>query len=579
MIASSSPTVAAAERPSRGLRPLHPLLWVPSLYLAMGIPCNIIMGGTAARMYKSLGFTDGQITVTLGSIGIAWSLKPLWAAFLDMHCTKRSFVIAMELLLAALLVGVAMTLPGPDFFRTSIALFWVAAFASATHDICSDGLYLTALTKPVQARLAGVQGTFWMLGKVLVTGVLISVLDRVKTAQHWPEQRMWTMIMIACAGAMVLLGVLHFFTLPAGSVPRRPENLRQVAGSFLETAASFFHKRSFWGMIGVVLLYRLGEGLILIEGPLFLQSPVSQGGLGLTAGQVSDIDAIWGTVFSILGGLLGGVFASRLGLARAFVILAICLNLPHLTYVYLSRAATAGHEVGWPTIAAMVSIKKFGYGFGFVGNMIYMMQQIAPGRCTMTHYAFATALMNLVLVPMNMISGPLAEWLGFSSFFLVVAAASVPSVWAAWRAPFPLAADGPRAAGSDAADAHTTVTPDDPSRVAAAHRPVQLLAGRASIYAMLNLLAILLFDSKLLGALHGKGTGAGWIPLGFLLTNLALKIFLAQRAWLHARAAEAEAARTHETVYVRNARGARIATAVCGALSLVVLALAVKLAR
>ena len=63
----------------------HPWLWVPSLYLAMGIPFNVIMGGTAARMYKSLGYTDGHITIALGSVGVAWSLKPLWAAFLDMH--------------------------------------------------------------------------------------------------------------------------------------------------------------------------------------------------------------------------------------------------------------------------------------------------------------------------------------------------------------------------------------------------------------------------------------------------------------------------------------------------------------
>ena len=83
--------------------------------------------------------------------------------------------------------------------------------------------------------------------------------------------------------------------------------------------------------------------------------------------------------------------------------------------------------------------------------MIYMMQQLAPGRSTMTHYAFATALMNLVLVPTNMMSGPLGEWLGFSTYFLVVMVASVPSAWAAWRAPFPQS--GLRLPGADAAEA------------------------------------------------------------------------------------------------------------------------------
>jgi PAT family beta-lactamase induction signal transducer AmpG len=84
-----------------------------------------------------------------------------------------------------------------------------------------------------------------------------------------------------------------------------------------------------------------------------------------------------------------------------------------------------------------VSIEKFGYSFGFVGNMLYMMQQIAPGKYKMTHYAFSTALMNLMLVPTQMVSGPLADRMGYKSFFLFVVFASIPSIIAAWKAPFP----------------------------------------------------------------------------------------------------------------------------------------------
>jgi PAT family beta-lactamase induction signal transducer AmpG len=90
------------------------------------------------------------------------------------------------------------------------------------------------------------------------------------------------------------------------------------------------------------------------------------------------------------------------------------------------------------TVELLVSLEKFGYSFGFVGNMLYMMQQIAPGKYKMTHYAFATALMNLVLVPTQMISGPLADGLGYRRFFVFVLVASIPSIIAAWRAPFPI---------------------------------------------------------------------------------------------------------------------------------------------
>ena len=171
----------------------RPFLWVPSLYLAMGIPYNVI-NGTAVRMYKSLGYPDSQITVAVGSIGIAWSLKPLWAAFLDMYRTKKFFVLSMEMLCGLLFAAIAMSLAAPGFFQISIALLWVAAFASSTQDICADGVYLTALDKPGQARLAGVQGAFWVLGKVLATGLLISVLYNMRIAHGWSDQPWLTFI-------------------------------------------------------------------------------------------------------------------------------------------------------------------------------------------------------------------------------------------------------------------------------------------------------------------------------------------------------------------------------------------------
>jgi MFS transporter, PAT family, beta-lactamase induction signal transducer AmpG len=89
-----------------------------------------------------------------------------------------------------------------------------------------------------------------------------------------------------------------------------------------------------------------------------------------------------------------------------------------------------------------VSIEKFGYSFVFVSKMLYMMQQMSPGKYHMTHYAFCTALMNLVLIPTQMASGPLADWMGYKNFFIFVLIASIPSVIAAWFAPFPNPQDG-----------------------------------------------------------------------------------------------------------------------------------------
>jgi len=542
----------------------HALFWVPSLYLAMGIPFNAI-NGTASTMFKSLGVSDGQNTVALGSIIIAWSLKPLWAAFLDMYRTKKFFVLAMELLIGVLFAGIAMSLPLPGSFQIVIALLWIAAFASSTQDICADGIYLTALDKKTQANMTGLLSMFWNLGKVLATGLLIAGMERLATARGWAPMGMWMGVWVTAGVAMVLLALYHIWALPSGSTSHQPQSAKQVRNDFLETATTFFHKREFWGMIAFVFLYRCGEGLLMVEGKLFLQSSTESGGLGMSAGQVASIDAVWGALAFIAGGLLGGLFLGKIGLKRALPILGLCLNVPHFTFVFLSHHGLGHHGLDYSTVALLVSIEKFGYGFGFVGNMVYMMQQLAPGRSTMTHYAFATALMNFVLAPTTMISGPLAEKLGFATFFIVVMFASVPSIWAAWRAPYPLGTDNGK---GPLPDGHEAVTPDDPANLNAGERGVQLLAGRASIYAMVHILVILLLDAKILGTLQGRAEGAGALQFSLLLGGVLAKGYLTWRTYRYASEAARVDASAGGTVYLKNARGAKAATVFCWAATL-----------
>jgi len=410
---------------------------------------------------------------------------------------------------------------------------------------------------------------------VLATGGLVSGMELLAKSQGWSQQKMWMAVWITAAVAMAIFTFYHLVMLPTGSIEERPTSAKQVWGDFLGSATTFFHKRAFWGMIAFVFLFRIGEGLILSEGKLFIQSTQASGGLGLSAGEVSNIDAVWGTISAIVGGILGGLYLGKIGLMRALPIFGLCLNVPHFTFVFLSHYGAAGHGLDYSTIATLVSIEKFGYGFGFIGNMVYMMQQLAPGRCTMTHYAFATALMNLMLVPTTMISGPLAEWLGFSTFFLVVMFASVPSVLAAWRAPFPLKDDEQHAHGDSTT---ATLTVDDPTRLTPVERTVQLLAGRASVFAMLNILTILLFDAKILGSLQGQARGTGGTQFALLLGVAAVKIFFGWRTFQLAGEAAAVAGPAGEKAYLGNARGAKIATLVCGAATLAVLAFGARMA-
>lgn len=416
-------------------RPRHPALWVPTAYLAEGIPFAMVIW-VAGTMFKDLGWSDTDITLATASIGIAWSLKPFWAAFLDMYRTKRFFVLAMELLMALVLGGIALSLRLPSYFHVVIAALWVLAFASATQDICIDGVYITSLDKSRQAAWIGVQGMCWNVGRIFATAAVVWLAGSLKESGH-EAKTAWMYALGLSAATMAALGAYHSFVLPPGAVSRRPESVAEVARTFSDSVKAFFRKESIWGMLLFVFLYRTGEGFLLVEAPLFLQAPVAAGGAGLTLAQKALVDGTVSTTVSIVGGLLGGAFVSKVGLKRGLLLLAICMNVPHLCYVWLSHAVSPGAPLSMHTVQILVSIEKFGYSFGFVGNMLYMMQQIAPGKYKMTHYAFATALMNLVLVPTQMVSGPLADWLGYKRFFLFVMIASIPSIIVAWRAPFP----------------------------------------------------------------------------------------------------------------------------------------------
>jgi PAT family beta-lactamase induction signal transducer AmpG len=414
----------------------HPASWVPTAYLAEGIPFAMVMG-VAGTMLKDLGHSDGEITLATASIGMAWSLKPFWAAFLDMWKTKKFFVLTTEWAMAAILVVWALLLQLTGYFHYMIAALWVLAFTSATQDICVDGIYITSLDRQKQAAYIGIQGMAWNAGKIFATAVVVWAAGELQESYGLPAKLAWSYALGISAAALVLLAVYHGAILPTGALSRRPESTREVIDTFGDTLRAFFAKKQIWGMLLFVFLYRSGEGFLLVEAPLFLQASVKAGGAALTLKEKGLIDGTISTAVGIVGGLAGGWFISKLGLKRALLFMALCMNVPHLCFVVLSQLASPDSPLSLTTIGTLVTIEKFGYSFGFVANMLYMMQQISPGKYHMTHYAFCTALMNLVLIPTQMASGPLADALGYRSFFLFVMIASIPSIIAAWRAPFP----------------------------------------------------------------------------------------------------------------------------------------------
>ena len=416
-------------------KPRHPILWVPSLYLAMGLP-NVTVSLVAAIMYKNMGVSNTEIALYTSQMYLPWVLKPLWAPLLEPFRTKRFWVLTMEFTMAVVLGVIAFSLSLPSYFALSLAFFWIIGFSSATQDIVADAVYLTTLPAKDQARYMGVQGMCWNIGRVLAYGALVSLTGVLHDRFGFDWVKSWMVVMGTLGAIMAVLGVWHFNVLPTGAIsPMHGKGLGDAVWALDETWKTFFKKKHIWMMLVVVFFYRFGEGFIEKFGPLFLLDPRSVGGLGLTNETLGHINGTVGTIAFIAGTLLGGLFAAKMTLRRSFLVLAIALNVPHVTFFYLSHAMP--DSLVW--VGAVVAIEKFGYGVGSVGQMLYMMQQIAPGRFQMAHYAFATGVMAMTMWVTGTMSAKIFPFLGgnYQHFFLFVLLASILPIVFAWLAPFP----------------------------------------------------------------------------------------------------------------------------------------------
>ena len=424
---SSAPTPAA---------PKHPMLWVPSLYLAMGLP-NVTVGAVAAIMYKNMGVATEDIAIYTSQLYLPWVLKPLWSPFLEPFKTKRYWVIAMGFLMMAALGMVAFSLPIPSFFSLSLAFFWITGFASATQDIVADGVFMTTVSLRDQARYPGLQGMCWNMGAVIASGLLVTLTGTLHNQFGMSWQQCWTIVMVLVGLAMGAFALWHIRVLPTGEISQmQGQGIGAAFRSLRDSWISFFKKPSIWLMLTVVFFYRFGEGFIEKLGPIFLLEERAKGGLGLSNEAMGHINGSVGTIAFIAGAFLGGFLAAKMTLRRSFFILALALNIPHLTYFYLSHAMPG--DTTW--IGLVVTIEKFGFGLGSVGHMLYMMQQIAPGPFKMTHYAFATGIMAMTKWITGWISGPLFKNVfgeNYAVFFTFVLFASIPPVIMAFLAPFP----------------------------------------------------------------------------------------------------------------------------------------------
>ena len=357
------------------MKKTSPWAWIPTLYFAQGLP-YVAVTIISLVMYKRLGISNTELAFYTGWLNLPWVIKPLWSPFIDLIKTKRRWIVTMQMLIGAGLAGIAFTIPTEYFFQLTLALFWLLAFSSATHDIAADGFYMLALDSHEQALFVGIRSTFYRIATIAGQGLLIMLAGRLETVTgNIPYA--WSITFFVLAGIFLAVWLYHRFILPhpAADHPAKEVSASGLMKEFFTTFTTFFQKKHATVAIAFMLLYRLPEAQLAKMGIPFLLDPIEKGGLGLTTEEVGFVQGTVGIIGLTLGGILGGISVARGGLKRWLWPMVWAISLPDFVYVYLSYAQPDSLLF----VNICIFIEQFGYGFGFTAYMLYLRRRAQDG--------------------------------------------------------------------------------------------------------------------------------------------------------------------------------------------------------
>lgn len=417
-------------------RHLSPWWWIPTLYIAEGLP-YFAVNTLTVLLYTRMGVGLSEMAFFTGWLYLPWVIKPFWSPFIDLFKTKRKWTIAMQLLMGIAFACIGLLLPSSGFFTTTLILFWITAFLSATHDVAADGYYMLELTSHQQAAYVGLRSTCYRIASVIGQGGLVILAGLLE--ESWGNIPIaWATVFYILAAFFILVSIYHQRYMPkaSGDRPAEAVTAKSIISDFLSAFATFFRKPSIVTALCFMLLYRLPEALCVKMVQPFLVSSRNLGGLELTTTEVGITNGTVGVIALLAGGIAGGLAIARKGLKAWLWPMALSLTLPCIFYCLLAMWQPTEFWI----IASAIGIEQFGYGFGFTAYMLYLIY-FSTGEFKTSHYAFCTAFMALGM----MVPGMFAGWLhdvfdqynilgsngpaGFVNFFWLVMISCIATFW------------------------------------------------------------------------------------------------------------------------------------------------------
>jgi len=404
-----------------------PWTFIPTLYFASGIP-YVIINTVSVIFYKKLGIDNTQIALWTSFLYLPWVIKMFWGPIIDIYSTKRKWILSTQIAMFGCLGLIALSLQLPNFFFISLATLTIGALISATYDIATDGFYLLALSPEQQAFFVGIRSLFYRLAVIFGSGILVVLAGQLEVyLNNIPLS--WTLAIGFSALILAILFIFHHLILPLPESNNQPQIQAREKIAFWSIINSYFAQDKIINILAFILLYRLGEAMLIKIASLFLLDKPEVGGLGLSTSDVGLVYGTFGVISLICGGILGGLLISKYGLKRCLFPMALALNLPDIFYVYMAYT-----KPSLTLVYPLVSLEQFGYGFGFTGFSVYLMY-ICQGEYKTSHFAISTGIMALGMMLPGLISGYLQKAFGYPLFFILVCLLTIPGMIALFFIP------------------------------------------------------------------------------------------------------------------------------------------------
>ena len=399
----------------------NPWAFLPTLYFAEGLP-YVLVNTVSVILYKRMGIDNASIAFWTSWLYLPWVIKMFWGPFVDVYSTKRKWILSTQAAMSLCMFVIAYSLRAGSFFFLSLAALFAGAFISATYDIATDGFYMLALSEKEQAMFVGLRAAFYRLAMIFGSGFLVYVAGMLETSSN-DIAGSWSAIMVVSGLIFASALVYHTFMLPLPAADGvRTTRQAYNGASFGDVVRSYVKQEKVGVLLAFILLYRLGEAMLLKLVSPFLLDTRAVGGLGLTTEQVGLVYGTVGTLSLVFGGILGGWLISRFGFRRCVWPMVLIMHLPDLFFVYMAYA-----QPGIMFVYPLVALEQLGYGLGFTVFTVYLMSS-ANGKYKTSHYAISTGIMALGMMLPGFKSGALQQAVGYRTFFIIVCFMTIPGM-------------------------------------------------------------------------------------------------------------------------------------------------------